>query len=142
MSQSKPVQNMAAAALPAAGKAGFIGKIKELILRLIRYVTTAKNWKSPKLWILTYLVLRWILCFLREYGLTIRKKTLAKEHVFLTGAGSGIGRLMALKLGPMGAKLTISDINLQGVQETRQMLLKKGVPDANITVIHLDVSKR
>ena len=112
--KSKAIKDMANIAA-SAGKAGFAGKIKELILRLIRYVTTAKNWRSPKLWILTYIVLRWLLCFLREYGLTIRKKSLSKEHVFLTGAGSGIGRLMALKLGAMGAKLTISDINLDSV---------------------------
>lgn len=39
------------------------------------------------------------------------KKSLKDEHVFLTGAGSGIGRGMAIKLGQMGAKLSLSDIN-------------------------------
>merc|ERR1719225_2058174 len=47
------------------------------------------------------------------------KKNISKDHVFLTGAGSGLGRFMALKLGKMGCKLSLSDIDLQGVQETK-----------------------
>lgn len=42
----------------------------------------------------------------------------------------------------MGAKLSISDINLEGVEETKNMCIKLGVPAANIHVMHLDVSKR
>jgi all-trans-retinol dehydrogenase (NAD+) len=42
----------------------------------------------------------------------------------------------------MGCKLSLSDINMEGVQETKQILIKKGVPSANIHVMHIDVSKR
>lgn len=106
-------------------------------------MTSAKNWRSnPKLWIGALIGLRLLLVFLREYGLTLFKKDLSKEHVFLTGAGNGIGRLMARRFGAMGCKLTLSDINLESVQETKQILIKEGVPAANIQALHLDVSKR
>ena len=38
--------------------------------------------------------------------------------MFLTGAGSGIGRYMAIQLAKMGAKLSISDVNMEGLEET------------------------
>ena len=124
-------------------KMGLLLRIKDWFQRLFAFVTTAKNWKSsPKLWIGALIGLRLLYQFLREYGLTLFKKDLSKDHVFLTGAGSGIGRLMAERLGAMGCKLSISDINLQGVEETRDICIKKGVPAANIHVMHLDVSKR
>ena len=48
----------------------------------------------------------------------LMKKSLRNEHVFLTGAGSGIGRYMAIQLAKMGAKLSISDVNMEGLEET------------------------
>ena len=97
-----------------------LSRIKDLFMRLFAYVSNGHNWrKSPKLWILAYICLRFLLLFLREYGLTLFKKNLRGEHVFLTGAGNGLGRLMTQKLGKMGCKLSISDINLQGCEETK-----------------------
>ena len=88
-------------------------------MKLTKFVGTASNWKkSPKLWIGAFIFLRLFLSFCREYGLTMFKKDLSKDHVFLTGAGNGIGRIMAKRLGAMGCKLSISDINLAGVKET------------------------
>lgn len=40
----------------------------------------------------------------------------------ITGAGSGIGRCLALQLAEAGARLAISDINEQGLNETLQLL--------------------
>jgi NAD(P)-dependent dehydrogenase (short-subunit alcohol dehydrogenase family) len=37
----------------------------------------------------------------------------------LTGAGSGLGRLMAIILSEHRANLTLSDINEQGLEETK-----------------------
>jgi len=42
----------------------------------------------------------------------------------------------------MGARLSLSDINLASVEETKQILIREGVPASNIHVMHLDVSKR
>jgi len=42
----------------------------------------------------------------------------------------------------MGCKLSISDINLAGVEETKQICIQQGIPAENIHVMHLDVCKR
>merc|ERR1719458_1098704 len=104
----------------ATAHLGFLERIRDLFMKFVKYITKGKNWRSsPKLWIGAFIAYRILLAFCREYGLTFFKKDLSKEHVYLTGAGSGIGRLMAQRLGAMGAKLSISDINLQGVEETK-----------------------
>lgn len=114
-----------------------------LLARLARFVLNPKNWLQKKrLWIGSVIVLRFAYQFCREYGLTINKKKLNKDHIFLTGAGSGIGRLMARTLGKMGCKLSLSDINFAGVQETQEILVKDGVTASNILIQHLDVTKK
>ena len=45
--------------------------------------------------------------------------------MFLTGAGSGIGRYMAIQLAKMGAKLSISDVNMEGLEETSKFIIQK-----------------
>ncbi|HPE32592.1 MAG TPA: SDR family NAD(P)-dependent oxidoreductase, partial [Parvularculaceae bacterium] len=42
----------------------------------------------------------------------------------VTGAGSGIGRALAIRLAGAGAALAISDINPEGLEETAQMIGK------------------
>ena len=93
-----------------------LNRIKDMFFRLLKYLSNGKNWKkSPKLWIGALIFLWCLSKFLHEYGLTLFKKDLSKDHIFLTGAGSGIGRLMARRFGAMGSKLSLSDINLEGV---------------------------
>ena len=107
-----------------APKASFIVRFKNAIVNIIKFIFTAKNWATKKrLWFGLLIFLRLLFCFCREYGLTFRKKNIKGDHVFLTGAGSGLGRLMAIKLGRMGCKLSISDINLATVQETKDMMV-------------------
>ncbi|MCB2096815.1 MAG: SDR family NAD(P)-dependent oxidoreductase [Parvularculaceae bacterium] len=56
----------------------------------------------------------------------------------VTGAASGIGRAVAVKLAQAGAAVAISDVNEAGLEETRQMM---GAPASNrIRVDRLDVS--
>lgn len=40
------------------------------------------------------------------------------KHVLLTGAGSGIGRALAGELARAGARLILTDLSLQSLQET------------------------
>lgn len=44
----------------------------------------------------------------------------------VTGAGSGIGRAVALRLGAAGARVAVSDINEAGVHETARLLVEQG----------------
>jgi NAD(P)-dependent dehydrogenase (short-subunit alcohol dehydrogenase family) len=37
--------------------------------------------------------------------------------VFVTGAGSGIGKSMAIKLAKLGCKVTLADINFEAVSK-------------------------
>ena len=69
------------------------------------------------------------------------KKDVKGKHIYLTGAGSGLGRGMALKFAELGANITISDINEEGLKETKQMVKTQTGRDENILVIKLDVSK-
>ena len=109
-------------------------------MKVISWFTSKQNWKKPGFWIVVYVGLRCLTVFCREYGFTLFKKVLKGEHVFLTGAGSGIGRLMAIKLGQQGCKLSLSDINMAGIEETKSILLKNGVPIENICIFICDVS--
>lgn len=60
----------------------------------------------------------------------------------MTGAGGGIGRLMAIRLGKLGCKLSLSDINMSGLQETKAECEKAGVMSSSIAIFTCDVSKR
>jgi NAD(P)-dependent dehydrogenase (short-subunit alcohol dehydrogenase family) len=44
------------------------------------------------------------------------KKSLSGEHVFLTGAGSGLGRFMAIEFAKQSCNMTLTDINLEGLE--------------------------
>ena len=46
------------------------------------------------------------------------RKSIAGEIVLITGAGSGIGRLMALKMAKLGAVVVSWDVNAKGNEET------------------------
>lgn len=56
----------------------------------------------------------------------------------VTGAASGIGRAVAIKLAGFGASVAISDVNAAGLEETRALM---GEPQSNrIRVDRLDVA--
>jgi meso-butanediol dehydrogenase/(S,S)-butanediol dehydrogenase/diacetyl reductase len=46
--------------------------------------------------------------------------------VLITGAGSGIGRATAERLAAEGARLTLSDVNAEGVEQTAETCTKLG----------------
>ncbi|NWW24286.1 RDHE2 dehydrogenase, partial [Falcunculus frontatus] len=55
-----------------------------------------------------------------------RKKNVSGEIVLITGAGSGIGRLLAIKFASLGATLVLWDINQEGLNYTVRLAKENG----------------
>ena len=54
------------------------------------------------------------------------KKEVKGEHVYITGAGSGIGRTMAIKLAEMGARISCVDLDGAAANETAREITSAG----------------
>jgi NADP-dependent 3-hydroxy acid dehydrogenase YdfG len=63
----------------------------------------------------------------------------AGKVAVVTGAGSGIGQALAIELGRSGAKVAISDVDLEGLAQTEEQLKAIG---AQIKSDRLDVTER
>jgi NADP-dependent 3-hydroxy acid dehydrogenase YdfG len=63
----------------------------------------------------------------------------AGKVAVVTGAGSGIGQALAIELGRSGAKLAISDVDVDGLAGTEERLKAIGVP---VRSDRLDVTER
>lgn len=55
-----------------------------------------------------------------------KRKNIAGEVVLITGAGSGIGRLMAQEFAALGTILVLWDINQEGMKETARLAKNSG----------------
>lgn len=55
-----------------------------------------------------------------------RRKNVAGEVVLITGAGSGIGRLMAREFASLGTVLVLWDINQEGLKESAALAQESG----------------
>ncbi|MGW0038383.1 SDR family NAD(P)-dependent oxidoreductase [Gordonia sp. NPDC003376] len=55
-------------------------------------------------------------------------KDFRDKVVVVTGAGSGMGRDLAVKLARLGAKLAISDLNPSGLEVTENLIRETGAP--------------
>ena len=67
-------------------------------------------------------------------------KFLDGKVVLITGAGSGFGREMAIIFASKGANLVLNDINMKGLEETRDLVLKD-FPLTLILLAQADISK-
>ena len=67
-------------------------------------------------------------------------KTLQDKVVVITGAGSGIGRALAVEVASRGSLVAISDVNEAGLAETVELVKAAGAPE--VRADRLDVSDR
>ena len=67
-------------------------------------------------------------------------KTLQDKVVVITGAGSGIGRALAVEVASRGSLVAISDVDEAGLSETVELVKAAGAPE--VRADRLDVSDR
>ena len=65
-------------------------------------------------------------------------KRFQDKVVFITGSATGIGRECAIQFSQQGAKVAISDVNLTGLEQTKEDILGNG---GNVKSYQLDVSQ-
>ena len=70
------------------------------------------------LWGLVLTVVYGTLSWLKFFFPDKFKKSVENETIVITGAGSGIGRLMAQKFSKLGAKIISMDIDEKGNNQT------------------------
>ncbi|XP_021017268.1 epidermal retinol dehydrogenase 2 isoform X2 [Mus caroli] len=68
------------------------------------------------------------------------RKNVAGEIVLITGAGSGLGRLLALQFARLGAVLVLWDVNKESNDETHQLAREAGA--ARVHAYTCDCSRR
>ncbi|NXJ57791.1 RDHE2 dehydrogenase, partial [Spizaetus tyrannus] len=68
------------------------------------------------------------------------KKNVSGEIVLITGAGSGVGRVLSLKFASLGATVVLWDINQEGLQETSRLARENGAVRVHCYIC--DCSKR
>ncbi|XP_070569082.1 epidermal retinol dehydrogenase 2-like [Ptychodera flava] len=61
-----------------------------------------------------------------KFFLPSAKKSVANDIVLVTGAGNGIGRLIAINFAKLGAELVLWDIDKAGMEETAEMIAAVG----------------
>lgn len=83
----------------------------KMVKQFVGLMLSAKTWKMKRTWIAALIILRGLYVAMNNTGMNPFKKSLKGDHVFLTGAGGGLGRGMAIKLGLLGCSLSLSDVN-------------------------------
>jgi len=113
-----------------------MSNIYQHIYQIVKTLHTFKNAKlSHKLLVALFLWAAY--AFFKNKG-WLSKKSLKGDHVFITGAGSGIGRQLSILLAEQGAKISASDINFESVQETVRLIKNQY---GKAVAIFCDVSK-
>ncbi|CAI2375963.1 unnamed protein product [Moneuplotes crassus] len=72
-----------------------------------------------------FIAIRLIYSALKNNGLLLKKSVMG-EHVFMTGGGAGIGKLMCQILAKQGAKITVTDINKEWAEQTAKEIKEAG----------------
>uniref|UniRef100_A0A915J2M0 Uncharacterized protein n=1 Tax=Romanomermis culicivorax TaxID=13658 RepID=A0A915J2M0_ROMCU len=68
------------------------------------------------------------------------RKSIANQLVVITGCGSGLGRLLAVRLAKMGARLALVDENEASNRETEEMV--RALTGAQVQSFTCDLGKR
>lgn len=69
----------------------------------------------------------------------MKMKRFEDKVVIVTGAGSGLGRAATLQVAKEGAKLTLVDLNLDSLEETKKLVLE-AASEAEVLLISANVA--
>lgn len=89
--------------------------------------------------ILGFLIFWGVLFYTAYFYLAYPVKSVTDKVVLITGGGSGIGRLMALKFAALGAKTVLWDVNKRGLDSVKDEIEKAG---GRCSVYVVDVTDR
>ena len=67
-------------------------------------------------------------------------KRFDEKVVIITGAGSGLGEAAALQIAKEGAKLTLVDLNKEGLEKTKEKILEVA-PEAEVIISYCECCK-
>lgn len=96
------------------------------LLRQVTQVGFSMNFLLETLRVLVLSVYYTLETFVK-FLLPVGRKSIAGETVLITGAASGLGRIMAIEFAKMDVTLVLWDINLDGAKATAQAVIEKGV---------------
>jgi all-trans-retinol dehydrogenase (NAD+) len=99
------------------------------------------GWSSKRNISVVLLLLWAFYTWMRERGF-LPKKSVRGKHVFITGAGTGLGSLLALRFVQLGANVTVSGLILKDVNDTKRMIKTKTGADSSVLAVVLDVCNR
>src|SRR5699024_5643594 len=69
----------------------------------------------------------------------VNMKRFEEKVVIITGGGAGLGQSAALQIAAEGGKLVLVDLNSDGLEETKQLILKEN-PEAEVLTITANVA--
>lgn len=101
--------------------------------------TLSKFIDLQKFRVYIYLVFEIYESKIKETERLIMSKSFEDKVIIITGAGSGLGQVTAVTVAKDGAKLVLVDLNSNGLEETKKLILEVA-PEAELLLVTANVA--